>query len=135
MSNVYSAECVTECQSDKGEPILPGSFIIHPDAWLLCMPGYRNAEPRFKPADEETAAKVAEELRKRQPVLDATLVHLQAEIDKVAAAGRLKIDPATGFFARDSNGELVGLATLTPLNVHVIETAAGYGLKPTPPAL
>jgi len=92
------------------------------------MPGYRNAAPRFKPADDLTAAKVAEEMAKRQPVLDQTKVYLQAEIDRLAGSGRLQIDPATGFFKRGPDSVFVG--KLSDLEMHILETADGYGLKP-----
>jgi hypothetical protein len=124
----YVAECIEQCDKGGGGVITPGEFIIDPDAYLLCMPGYRNAAPRFKPADEATAAKVAEETAKKQPVVDQTKIYLQKELDKLAGSGRLELDPATGFFKRDPDGVLLG--KLTALEMHVLETADGYGLKP-----
>lgn len=125
---MFVAQCLTECDKPNGEKFKPGDFQIHEEAWRLCMPGYRNAAPRFKPADEATAAKVAEETAKRQPAVDQTKVYLQTELDKIAAAGRLELDPNTGFFKRDAEGVFVG--KLTDLEMHVLETADGYGLKP-----
>lgn len=112
---------------------MPGEFTMGADAWILCMPGYRNSEPRFKPADEVTAARVAAEMAARQPVFDHTRKYLQEQIDGFAERGVLAIDPATGFFQRKPDGTLAG--TFTPLQEHIVETAAGYGLKPAAPAI
>lgn len=128
MSQVYVAECVIECDKPGNKKFMPGDFQIHEEAWMLCMPGYRNAPPRFKPADEATAKKIAQELAAKQPVVDQTKIYLQAEIDKIADAGNLEIDPETGFFRRGPDGVLIG--NLTSLQMHILETADGYGLKP-----
>lgn len=125
---MFAAKCVIECDKAGGGKIKPGEFVIDPDAYLLCMPGYRNAAPRFEAADEATAAKVAEEMANRQPVVDQTKIYLQAQLDKIAESGRLEIDPATQFFKRDADGVLLG--KLSDLEMHVLETAHGYGLKP-----
>ncbi len=128
MSQVYAAECLIECDKAGGGKIRPGEFVIDPDAWMLCLPGYRNAAARFKPADEATAAKVADETAARQPVVDQTKIYLQVELNKLAEAGSLQIDPLTGFFRRGPDGVLLG--NLTNYQAHVLETADGYGLKP-----
>ena len=125
---MYAAKCLIECDKAGGGKIKPGEFVLHQDAYLLCMPGYRNAAPRFEPADEATAAKVAEEMAKLKPVVDQTKVYLQTELDKLAGSGKLQIDPATGFFKRDADGVFLG--KMTDLEMHILETAEGYGLKP-----
>lgn len=123
---MFAAKCVIECDKSGGGTIKPGEFVIDSMAHLLCMPGYRNAAPRFEPADEATAAKVAEEMKLRQPIVDQTKAYLQTEIDKLV--GRLEVNPATGFFKRDTDGVLLG--KMTDFEMHLLETADGYGLKP-----
>lgn len=126
---MHAVECIVECDNPDGTKHRIGDIIIHADAWMLCLHGFRNEAPRFKPADEETAAFVAAKITERQPVVDATRVYLQTKIDEVAASGKLLIDPATGFFKRDEAG---GFGNIPKLAVHVLETAAAHGLKPKP---
>lgn len=128
----YVAECVEECQKADGTTCHVGDIVIDPLAWMLCLSGFRNAAPRFTPADAETAAKVAEVNRDQQPVVDATRAYLQTKINELAAGGNLPIDPTTGFFQRDAAG---GFGKLPKLAVHIIETAFGHGLRPVGPNL
>lgn len=128
---MYAVEVVIECEkggtnATPGETYKPGEIIIHPDAWLLCLPGYRNAPALCKPADEETEAKVSAELAARQPVVDQTRAYLQTKIDGYAASGKFTINPVTGFFVRGTDGAYSNKAVIA----HTIETAEGYGLKP-----
>jgi hypothetical protein len=119
---------VIECEKATGGTYKPGDIIIHPDAWMLCVPGYRNAPPVCKAADDETAAKVSAELAALQPVIDQTRKMLQEKIDGYAASGRYEIDPATGFFRRGPDGVLLG--KLSAVIAHTMETADGHKLKP-----
>lgn len=128
---MFAAECVIECDKSDGSKCQPGDIILHRDAWMLCLPGFRNEPPRFKPADDDTQAKVDAELARRKPIVDQTMQDLQRRINAYAESGRFKIDPATGFFKRDAQGMLVG--KMSKLELHVMETAAGYDLQPQVP--
>lgn len=123
----YAVECIEECQKADGTTCRVGDIIIDPLAWMLCLHGFRNAAPRFKPSDADTAAKVAAATGEQQPIVDATRAYLQTKINEIAASGKLPIDPATGFFQRDEDG---GFGKLPKLAVHIIETAFGHGLRP-----
>lgn len=119
-----------ECDKSDGTKCTVGTVILDPLAWMLCLPGFRNSAARFKPADEETEAKVAEELARRAPVVDETRRYLQAKINELAASGKHAIDAATGYFKRQSDGTFGNLKAVT---AHILETAEGYGLKPVVP--
>lgn len=119
-----------ECDKADGTKCKVGEIILDPMAWMLCMPGFRNAAPRFLAADEATIAKVAEETARRAPIVDETRRYLQKKIDEHAASGKFPIDPGTGFFKRAADGTFGKISNLI---AHVFETAEGYGLKPVVP--
>lgn len=116
-----------ECDKADGTKCKVGDIIIDPMAWMLCLPGFRNAAARFVAADEATIAKVSEELARRAPIVDETRRYLQKKIDEHAASGKFAIDPVTGFFKRQSDGTFGKISNLI---AHVFETAEGHGLKP-----
>lgn len=57
-------------------PIPAGTEIEHPDAWRLCLPGYRNAPPKAEPLDAPARQLVEEALSRRE----AGLRQLQAQL-------------------------------------------------------
>lgn len=55
-----------------GNVVVPvGEIIDHADAWKICMPEAITEAIRAEPADEECAAKVAEEMEKREQRIKA----------------------------------------------------------------
>ena len=60
---------------DAGEPYdqpreieaAAGYVVDHRDAWILCCPGYMNADPQFEPADDECRAAVKQWMEEKRP--------------------------------------------------------------------
>ena len=119
------------CEDSAGKPITVGTVIYHADAWQLCLPAEMNfmgLPPKAKPGDDETQAKVNEEVEKRSPAVAAEKALLQKRLDKLAAKFPKTIDKATGDFARNAKGELS--KELDAVAVHIVTLAQNRGMKP-----
>lgn len=114
-----------------GAELPVGHIISHSDAWRHCLPGYGFADPIAEPADDETAEFVQSYRAYKAPIIAQHRAHWQKVLNRFAAEGKLSVDPATGFFARDASGNLVG--KLKPAERHVLEVAFSHGLKPEAP--
>ena len=115
------------------EDLPVGTVLEHPDAWMHCLPGFRNSPPIAEPADDETRAQVDAYLKATAAHRNALAYQLQNQVNALAADKRVKLQVLpNGDVARDSSGEIKG--NLSQLQRHRLETALAYGIKPTPPA-
>ena len=121
-------EIIAKGVTAKGKPLPVGSIVEHPEAWRHCLPGFRNAPPVAKPADDETAALVKEKEKARNTRQAVERRNLQKAIDKLSAKLGLK----DGQFDRTQTGKV---RKATEAEQAMIDTAAEYGIHPTPPSI
>lgn len=116
-------------QTSGGEPLEPGTIIEHPEAWRHCLPGFNNSKPIAEPADDETRAEVErrETIRKAQQAQKRPA--LQKQIDLLAK--KYKTDEQNQF-VRTPGGFVDGASDSEQM---LIDTAANYGIVPTPPVV
>ena len=99
-----------------------------PDAWRLCLTYFRNTHIA-EPADEATAARVAEYREATQPAKDAARDLLQNQINALALDKKIKLQLGSdGKPKRDDKGEILG--KLSNIQRHRLETAVAYGMTP-----
>lgn len=111
------------------EPLPVGTEIEGPDAWRLCLRGFRNSPPIAEPADDATAEIVQSFVAARAPEKASILARMQSQLNALANTKSLGITwGADGQPKRDANGEIVG--KLSNLQRHRIETALAYDLVP-----
>lgn len=134
MTQIYSARIIAEGQSfdTNNDGIIEdcpvGTVISGPEAYRLCGTFFRNTKIA-EPADEVTAAKVAEWQAARQPHKDAARMELQNQVNAYALNKKLGLQfGADGKPLRGKDGEIVG--NLTNLQRHRLETALAYGIVP-----
>jgi hypothetical protein len=134
MTQMYSVRIIAEGQqfdaNNDGniEDCPVGTIISGPDAWRLCGTFFRNTIIA-EPADEVTAAKVAEWKKERQPAKDAARMELQNQVNAYALNKKLGLQFEADGKPRRKDGEIVG--NLTNLQRHRLETALAYGIVPT----
>jgi hypothetical protein len=110
------------------EDLPVGTIITGPDAWRLCLTFFRN-QTIAEPADDVTAAKVAEYRAATQPAKDAARDQLQNQINALALDPKVKLSIGSdGKPQRDGKGELIG--KLSNIQRHRLETALAYGMVP-----
>lgn len=135
MTQIYSVRIIAEGQKfdANNDGIIDdcpvGTIISGPDAWRLCGTFFRNTKIA-EPADEVTAAKVAEWQAARQPHKDAARLELQNQVNAYALNKKLALQfEADGKPRRNKDGEIIG--NLTNLQRHRFETALAYNIVPT----
>lgn len=116
---------IVDTAKSAGKPLPKGTVIKHPEAWRHCMPGFRNSPPVAEPADAETKALVEKKLAAREKRATVVLKNLQTSIDKLAA----KLGLEDGQFKTNKAGKVVKASEAEQA---LIDTAASYGIVPTP---
>jgi hypothetical protein len=134
MSQLYSARITAPGQQwDPGntgelEDCPVGTVITSPTAWRLCLTFFRNTHIA-EPADDVTAAKVAEYRAATQPAKDAAKAELQSHVNAMALNPKIGLKLlSNGQPERSADGEIKG--KLTNLQRHRLETALAYGITP-----
>jgi hypothetical protein len=135
MTQIYSVRITAEGQQfdANGDGVIDdcpvGTIISGPDAYKLCGTFFRNTTIA-EPADDVTAAKVAEWKAERQPRKDAARLDLQNQVNAYALNKKLNLQfGSDGKPLRNKDGEIIG--NLTNLQRHRLETALAYNIVPT----
>lgn len=134
MTQIYSARIIAEGQAFDAnndgiiEDCPVGTIISGPEAYRLCGTFFRNTTIA-EPADEVTAAKVAEWKAARQPAKDAARMELQNQVNAYALNKKLGLQFEADGKPRRKDGEIIG--NLTNLQRHRLETALAYNIVPT----
>lgn len=133
MTQIYSARIIAEGQAFDAnndgiiEDCPVGTIISGPEAYRLCGTFFRNTKIA-EPADEVTAAKVAEWQAGRQPAKDAARMELQNQVNAYALNKKLGLQFEADGKPRRKDGEIIG--NLTNIQRHRLETAMAYGIVP-----